>query len=150
MKLRRAGFFLGAVLLAQQTLAEPIKWDSLGKRDDYEISWASAAQVRKGDRVGTMVRMMFDHPDQAPNNARFDNKRITVNIDCSTHRHQVLQVFYSMGNRSVYSQFIGGDFVRNDGTFVEKLAMKVCPADASHPGEQGPSAWGHTAESRTP
>jgi hypothetical protein len=140
MRPKQFGALFGVVLLTQQAMAEPIRWDSLGKRDDYEISWASAAQVRKGDRVGVMVRLTFDHPDQAPNNARFDNKRVTVNIDCPSHRHQILQVFYSMGNRSVYSQFIGGDFVRDEGTFVEKVAMKVCPADGSNMREPRPSA----------
>ncbi|HDR9757554.1 TPA: hypothetical protein QDC44_001665 [Burkholderia cepacia ATCC 25416] len=128
MKRGTVGLVLSMLLYGQHALAEQVKWETLGKRDDYELSWASEAQVRKGDRIGTMIRMQFDRPDQAPNNARFDNKRITVSIDCSTRRHQVLQVFYSMGNRAVYSQFVGGDFTPNDGTFVDKIATKVCPS----------------------
>ncbi|WP_175716566.1 hypothetical protein [Burkholderia anthina] len=130
MNMRSMGLFAGALLVSQQVVADQVTWEKLGRRDDYEISWASTAQVRKGDQIGTMIRMKFDQPDQAPNNARFDNKRITVNIDCSTNRHDVLFVVYSMGNRAVYTQYVGGGLKPNDGTFVEKVATKVCPSSS--------------------
>lgn len=116
------------LLVGQHAVAEQVKWESLGKRDDYEVSWASNATLRKGDRVVLDMRFKFDQPDQAPNNQRFDNKRYTISVDCPSKQNQLLAVTFYMGNRMVYTDIVGGKYTANGGTFVEKIASQVCPS----------------------
>lgn len=128
MKRGTVGLVLSIVLYGQHALAEQVKWERLGRRDDYEVAWASNAPVWKGERVAVDMRFKYDHPDQAPNNLRFDNQRFTIFIDCPSRQNQLLAVTYSMGNRMVYRDIVGGKFTDNRDTFVEKIAAKICPS----------------------
>lgn len=76
--------------------------------------------------VMTMMRLKYDKPDQAPNNARFDNQRIGVQLQCETGEYMLLGMSYNMGNREVYDESAGTAFKPYAGTFIEKFAVKAC------------------------
>ncbi|ONW32306.1 hypothetical protein [Burkholderia cenocepacia] len=129
MKIARTVAILSVLLVSEHAMAENIKWENLGRRDDYQISWASNLQNRHGQQVGTYLRFKYDRSDQAPNNARFDNQRITIFIDCPNHRYQMLGRTYNMGDRQVYAEDVDGEFERYDDTpVITKIATKVCPS----------------------
>ena len=112
--------------------AEELQWEKLGRRDDYEISWAKNLRKQAKDSVMTMMRFKYDKPDQAPNNARFDNERFGVDIRCDSGTYNIIGVSYNFGNRQVYNQSMpDADYKPYAGTFIEKFATKVCPAAAN-------------------
>ena len=116
-------------LFAGAASAEELQWEKLGRRDDYEVSWAKNLRTQTKDSVMTMMRFQYDKPDQAPNNARFDNERLGVDIRCSSGTYTIIGSSYNFGNREVYSESMpGGEYKPYAGTFVEKIAAKVCPA----------------------
>ena len=119
--------FLVSSFFVQFAHAEDLVWESVGRRDDYQISWAKNLQKPSGNRVLTMIRLKYDRPDSAPNNARFDNARVGIEISCQQQTYAVLGQTYNMGNRQVYSQ--QNDDISSEpyeGTYVEKIAKKIC------------------------
>jgi len=111
------------------TSAQGVKWESLGRKDDYVYSWASNLKQRSGDTVSTMMRLKFDREDAAPNNARFDNKQIGIDIRCSQRSYMALGQSYHFGSRQVYQEsFAGSDaeYSPVDGTMIDKFIDKAC------------------------
>ncbi|POS08050.1 hypothetical protein C3Y08_11185 [Burkholderia gladioli] len=78
--------------------------------------------------------MMFDHADQAPNNARFNNIRFYISIDCHAMRYLLLQKDYYNGERRVYSEYLGGSLSNKGdtrevkGTYQQTIAERTCPS----------------------
>lgn len=128
LSLKRSAFLLVGSFFVHIAQAEALIWESIGRRNDYQISWAKNLQEPSGSRILTMIKLKYDKADQAPNNARFDNVRIGVEVSCQHKTYAFLGQTYNMGNRQVLSQKIDdSSFEPYDGTYVEAVARKLCP-----------------------
>lgn len=109
--------------------AQEIQWENLGRQHDAQVAWASNLQEKTAGTVMTMLQLKRDKPDKAPNNARFDNTRVGVEISCQHKTYALLGQQYYMGNRQVLSQEIDdSSFEPYEGTYIEAVALKVCPS----------------------
>lgn len=118
-----------ALVLSGAAPAQTTKWEALGRKDDYVMSWASNIKIRKDDTVATLMRMKFDREDAAPNNARFDSMQIGIDIRCPQRTYKGLGQSYHMGNREVYRESFasaGSEYAPVEGTMIAKFVDKAC------------------------
>jgi hypothetical protein len=126
MKQRLASLTL--LLAATVAQAQSVEWKPIGQQGDYRAEWASNLVMRDRGEVTTMMRLVYQREDAAPNNARFDNERIGVSIRCAARMYFILGKSYHFGEREVHSVSLAtvGSYEPIAGTFIERFADAAC------------------------